>query len=125
MPVAFQAKPDVEEEDTEEEEPEPTRRPVLRGKQPPRTPEEQFERYWPSLRAWLHGQRNHTASGAAIIRHLRTIPGFAAFTRQHPFYNRIAHIVSVRPELEVVSGLRNPRIRLRDDDEGAADLFGG
>ena len=105
----------MKEEPEEEEPPRPsdTR---LRGKQPPRPPEEGFDRYLDSLLKWLRGKENRMATAAEVMRHLRRIPGFANYARQHPFANRAAYIVMNNSDvLELVSGgsFRNPKIRAK------------
>ena len=56
------------------------------------------------------------ATAAEVMRHLRRIPGFATYARQHPFANRAANIVMNNSDvLELVSGgsFRNPKIRAK------------
>ena len=120
MPVAFKAKPDVAAPaPAEPEEPEAPPRPSetrLRGKQAIPSPDVGFAPYLDSLLKWLRGKEKRTATAAEVMRHLRRIPGFAAYARQHPFANRAANIVMNNSDvLELVSGgsFRNPKIRAK------------
>ena len=120
MPAAFKAKPDVAAAEPEPEEPEEEEPPKpmvrLRGKQPLERPDEGFDRYLESLLKWLRTKENRMATAAEVMRHLRRIPGFAAYARQHPFANRAANIVmNFSDVLELVSGgsFRNPKIRAK------------
>ena len=98
MPAAFKAKPDVAAPapaEPEEEEAEPPRPSVvrLRGKQSIPSPDEGFDPYLDSLLKWLRAKETRTTTAAEVMRHLRRIPGFATYARQHPCANRAANIV--------------------------------
>jgi len=90
----------------------------LRGKTAPAAADDAALRvYLSDLRAWLLAQPEKMATGAAVMRYLRTRRGFRDFVRRNVRYGRAENLVFASDTLELLpgSGAFNPRIRAKAD----------
>ena len=88
----------------------------LRGKtRPAEVDDEALRGYLSDLRAWLSAQPGKMATGAAVMRYLRTRRGFRDFVRRNVSYGRAENLVFASDALELLpgSGAFNPRIRAK------------